>query len=59
MMRFDDARHWIPIYRVRFGLNPPAIQMRICTSFVANKSLLPQDVPCYKEYAPALLIKLL
>jgi hypothetical protein len=32
-MRFDDARHWVPIYRTRFGPNAPAIQMRVCASF--------------------------
>ena len=59
MMRFDNAQHWIPVYRARFEPNPPAIQMRICTSFMADKSAIPNDVPSYKEYSPALITKLL
>lgn len=59
MMRFDDARHWVPIYRARFGTNAPAIQMRICTSFLPKSEVLPNDVPAYRGYAPAFMMKLL
>ncbi len=59
MMRFDDARHWIPVYRARLGPNPPAIQMRICTSYVADNAALPNDVPSHRSYPASLLIKLL
>ncbi len=34
LMRFDDARHWAPVYSTRFGPNGPTVQMRICTSFL-------------------------
>jgi hypothetical protein len=59
MMRFDDARHWIPIYRARFGPNAPAIQMRICTSFLPKSEILPNDVPSHPDYAPSFMMKLL
>jgi hypothetical protein len=59
MMRFDDARHWVPVYRARLGPNAPAVQMRICTSFVPNGETLPNDVPSYPNYAPAFMMKLL
>jgi hypothetical protein len=59
MMRFDDARHWIPIYRARLGPNAPAIQMRICTSFLPNSDLLPNDVPSHGDYPAAFMMKLL
>ncbi len=59
MMRFDDARHWIPIYRARLGPNAPTIQMRICTSFLPKGAILPNDVPSHGGYAPAFMMKLL
>jgi hypothetical protein len=59
LMRFDDARHWVAIYRARFGPNAPAIEMRICTRFLPDGAVLPDDVPAYRDYAPALMLKLL
>jgi hypothetical protein len=58
LMRFDDARHWVPIYRARFS-NAPPLQMRICTSFAPAGSAIPNDVPSYPNYSGALLGKLL
>ena len=59
MMRFDDARHWIGIYRARLGPNAPPVEMRICTSFLPAGTVLPNDVPAYPNYAPAFLMRLL
>ncbi len=59
MMRFDDARHWVPIYRARLGPKAPGIQMRICTSYVPKSESLPSDVPSYRDYPGALMSKLL
>ncbi len=59
LMRFDDARHWVPIYRERLGPNAPAIQMRICTSFLQNGKVFADDIPSYKGYSPAFMMKLL
>jgi hypothetical protein len=59
LMRFDDARHWVPIYRARLGTNAPAIQMRICTSFLPETEVLPNDVPSHRGYPPAFMMKLL
>lgn len=59
MMRFDDVRHWIPVFRARLGPNAPAIEMRICTGFLPNSELLPNDVPAHRDYAPAFMMKLL
>ena len=33
VMRFDDAKHWVPIYRARFQGDLPPLQWRICTKF--------------------------
>jgi hypothetical protein len=59
LMRFDDARHWIPVYRARLGPNPPAIQMRICTSCMPENGAIPNDVPSHREYPAAFILKLL
>ena len=59
LMRFDDARHWVPIYRARFGPNPPPIQMRVCTSFAQDSDAIPDDVPSNRGYPPAFIMKLL
>jgi hypothetical protein len=59
LMRFDDVRHWVPVYRARLEPAAPPIQMRICTSFLPENSVLPNDVPSYREYSPAFMLKLL
>jgi hypothetical protein len=59
VMKFDDARHWVPIYRARFvGVAPP-LQMRICTKFKPENIRVPDDIPSYATYAPRLLGRLL
>ncbi len=58
-MNFDNARHWVPVYRVRLlGILPP-IQMRICTRFKPDNIELPDDIPSYRSYPPSFLVKLL
>jgi hypothetical protein len=59
MMRFEDARHWVSIYRARLGSNAPVPEMRICTSFLRESERLPDDVPSYPNYPGALMTKLL
>lgn len=58
LMRFDDARHWIPVYRARFA-EPPPVQMRICTSFMPQSGGSPSDVPSHRMYSGALMMRLL
>ena len=59
LMNFDNARHWVPVYRARLlGIAPP-IQMRICTKFKPDNVELPDDIPSYPSYPPKLLVKLL
>ncbi len=58
LMRFDDARHWVPVYRARFA-DPPALQMRICTSFMPATADIPNDVPSHRMYSGRLMLKLL
>lgn len=58
LMRFDDARHWIPVYRARLGSNAPALQIRICTSDMPG-GVIANDLPTYRNYPPAFMLKLL
>lgn len=59
LMRFDDARHWTPVYRARLGASALPVQMRICTSFLPDKDAASNDVPSYADYAPGFMMKLL
>jgi hypothetical protein len=59
LMRFDDARHWVCLYRARFGSDAPPIEFRICTKFKAEGVEIPNDVPAYAMYSPGLLAKLM
>ena len=58
-MRFDDVKHWVPIYRERFrDEDSPPLQWRICTQFAPAGALIPNDVPVSKMYPPGLMWKL-
>ena len=59
IMKFDDARHWVPIYRGRLVGAAPPLQMRICTKFKPENVTISDDIPSYTTYAPRLLAKLL
>lgn len=47
---FDDARHWVPLYRDRLSGAVPPVQWRICTKFVPPGTNLPPDVPAHSIY---------
>ena len=47
---FDDARHWVPLFRDRLGDAAPPVQWRICTRFVPEGVALPNDAPAYAMY---------
>ena len=52
---FDDARHWVPLYRgVLDGAVPP-VEWRICTRFVPEGVKLPDDVPGHAMYPFAMM----
>ncbi len=48
---------WVSVYRVRFA-DPPPLQMRTQTKFVAPGVILPQDVPIYRSFPVALFARL-
>lgn len=49
-MAFDDARHWIPVYRAQLQGDVSALQMRICTKFAPGRSHISNDVPSCPSY---------
>jgi len=58
-LNFDDARHWVSIYRARFQGDLPPLQMRICTKFKPANVDVPGDVPSYPSFPLKFLAKLL
>ncbi|HEX3466385.1 MAG TPA: hypothetical protein VHS78_20230 [Candidatus Elarobacter sp.] len=58
LMRFDDARHWVCVYRSRFHDAAPAVEFRICTKYKPVGVDLANDVPAYAMYPPTLLLRL-
>jgi hypothetical protein len=58
-LTFDDIRHWVPVYRARFGDAAPALQWRICTRFKPAGAEIPADVPGFAMYPLGLMARLL
>ncbi len=58
-LNFEDARHWVDLYRSRCHGDVPPVQMRVGTKFKLQGITLPTDVPHYSRFAPSFLLKLL
>jgi hypothetical protein len=56
---FDDAKHWVDVYRNRVAPGPPPVQVRICTRFRTAAEPLPGDAPAHPGYPPSMIPKLL
>lgn len=59
LLGFDDAKHWVDVYRARLHGDPPALEMRVCTRFRPGGAALPPDVPTYEGFPIRFLAKLL
>ena len=59
VMRFDDAKHWVPMYRARFQGDLPPLQWRICTKFKPATARIPTDIPSSAMYPAGFMWKLL
>lgn len=59
VMRFDDARHWVPVYRARFAGDTPPLQWRICTKFKPENARIPTDIQSSVMYPAGFAWKLL
>jgi hypothetical protein len=58
-LNFDKGPHWVSAYRSRFHGELPPLQLRVCTKFKPAGVEVPDDVPSYRGYPPALIVKLL
>jgi hypothetical protein len=56
---FDDAKHWVDVFRNRVSDEPPPVQARVCTKFRPAGAELPNDAPTYGSYPPGLIFRLL
>jgi hypothetical protein len=59
VMRFDDAKHWVPVYRGRFQGDIPPLQWRICTKFKPENAEIPKDISSSTMYPAGFMLKLL
>lgn len=59
ILSFDDARHWVDLYRGRLQGAIPPLQMRVCTRFKSGNDAVPDDVPAYPAFSFRFLAKLL
>ncbi len=59
VMRFDDAKHWVPVYRARFQGDIPPLQWRICTKLRPANAVIPTDIPSSAMYPAGFVWKLL
>jgi hypothetical protein len=59
LLTFDDAKHWVDVYRSRFSGEAPPLQLRMCTKFKPAHADLPDDVPRHAGYPFTFLVKLL
>jgi len=55
---FDDARHWVPLYRDRLSGAVPPVEWRICTKFLRPGAVLPDAVPAYAMYPFGMMLSL-
>ena len=56
---FDDAKHWVDVFRDRIEGNPPRVQARVCTRFLPEGVEAPGDVPAYRSFPPGVIPRLL
>ena len=59
VMRFDDSKHWVPVYRARLQGDVLPLEMRICTKFAPDSGKVPRDVPNYPGFSVRFIGKLL
>jgi hypothetical protein len=54
---FDDAKHWVDVFRDRIEGPAPAVQMRLCTRYRPTGTDLPDDAPAYPGFPFALIAR--
>ena len=58
VMRFDDAKHWVPVYRARFLGDLPPVRWRICTKYKPESARISTDIPSSAMYPAGFIWKL-
>jgi hypothetical protein len=58
LVRFDDTRPWVSVFRNRVQGEKPSPEMRIMTKFRPKGTDLPDDLPSYSTYPLRLPAKL-
>ena len=58
-VNFDDARHWVDVYRLRLADNAPPLKMLVCTRFKPEGVELRPGVPHYPRYSFRFIAKLI
>ena len=58
VVKFDDSRHWVTMYRARFQGDIPPLQWRISTKFKSGNVKIPNDVPSFATYPLGFVAKL-
>jgi hypothetical protein len=59
LLNFDDGKHWVDVYQVRFQGELAPLDMRVCTKFKPADAVIPDDVPHYPGYPFKFIAKLL
>jgi len=59
MVNFDDAKHWVDIFRARFAGSPPPLEMRVCTRSAASPIANPEGLETTRGYSVRLVARLL
>ena len=56
---FDNAQHWISVFRSRIDRGAPKLQSRIAPKFSEHPEALPNDVPAFKTFPIQLVMRIL
>ena len=58
-LAFNNAQHWISMYRFRIKEQTPRLQSRVATRFSKHPETLPNDVPSYRTFPIKMVVRLL
>jgi hypothetical protein len=59
LVNFDDAKHWVDVFRARFAGSPPPLEMRVCTRSAARAIANPERLATTRGYSARLIARLL
>jgi hypothetical protein len=55
---FDDAKHWVDVFRGRIQGSPPPVEARICTRFRTAETAMPDNAPASSGAPLSLIAKI-